>query len=70
MAGFAVGAAACGSSSSTATGTASGPAGATATTTDAVPDASVVELASGRTVSLSSALVGDLPTLVWFWAPY
>jgi hypothetical protein len=68
-AGLAVGAAACGSSS-TGTSTASGPAGGTATTTDAVPDSSVVDLATGRTVSLTSALGGDLPTLVWFWAPY
>ena len=32
--------------------------------------ADVVDLASGRTVPVSSLLAPDRPTLVWAWTPY
>lgn len=35
-----------------------------------VPDVSVVEVSSGRSVGLRGAAATDRPTLIWMWAPH
>lgn len=36
----------------------------------AIPEVSVLDVASGEQFALGSVVPSDLPVLVWFWAPH
>jgi hypothetical protein len=46
------------------------PAPGTVPQTSAIPDVSVLEVASGDEFSLGSIVPSERPVLVWFWAPH
>lgn len=51
--------------------TSANPTGVAGETTNVFPDLDVVSVATGETVNLKAELSGgDLPVLLWFWAPH
>ncbi|MGQ0630844.1 MAG: TlpA family protein disulfide reductase [Sporichthyaceae bacterium] len=46
------------------------PAPAGPSVRDALPDISVVQVATGQSIDLRSLAVAGKPTLLWFWAPH
>lgn len=62
---MALGAAGCGGGERAATGERALPGSPVG-----LPDVTVTDLATGEPVPLASVARPELPTLVWFWAPF